>query len=92
MHGFILPQEGENNNIRAGNPAAPGDTPLPLLPLGPDGIRKAPPRRTHPDCASIPDVKADVNRRYESREWKAGFFPTSLICLKRVLDGSLCRA
>ena len=36
-------------NVRAGEPAAPGDTSLPLLPLGPDGIRRAPPRRTHPD-------------------------------------------
>ena len=35
---------------RAGNPAAPGGSPLPLLPLGPDGVRRSPPRRTHPDA------------------------------------------
>ena len=48
-------------NIRAGVPAAPGDTSLPLLPLGPDGVRRAPPRRTHPDERRIPDVEGDVN-------------------------------
>ena len=40
---------GGIQNVRAGYPAAPGDTFLPLLPFGPDGIRRAPPRRTHPD-------------------------------------------
>lgn len=33
---------------RAGNPAAPRGTYLPLLPLGPDGVRRFLPRRTHP--------------------------------------------
>ncbi len=48
-------------NIRAGNPAAPGDTSLPLLPFGPDGVRKAPPRRTHPDRVRIPEEDRHVN-------------------------------
>jgi hypothetical protein len=56
-----VPQAVKKNNIRAGNPAAPGDTSLPLLPLGPGGVRKAPPRRTHPDGASILDVSEAVN-------------------------------
>ena len=33
---------------RAGNPAAPRRTSLPLLPLGPGGVRRVLPRRTHP--------------------------------------------
>ena len=40
---------GGKENVRAGEPVAPGDASLPLLPFGPDGIRRAPPRRTHPD-------------------------------------------
>jgi len=36
-------------DIRAGNPAAPRISSLPLLPLGPDGVRRVLPRRTHPD-------------------------------------------
>lgn len=35
--------------IRIGAPAAPEDDALPLLPSGPDGVRRASPRRTHPD-------------------------------------------
>jgi len=35
--------------IRIGTPAAPEDDALPLLPSGPDGVRRASPRRTHPD-------------------------------------------
>ena len=35
--------------VQAGTPAAPGSAHLPLLPLGPDGVRRFPPRRTHPD-------------------------------------------
>ena len=41
--------KGEIENVRAGEPAAPGATFLPLLPFGPDGFRRVPPRRTHPD-------------------------------------------
>jgi hypothetical protein len=37
-------------SARTGFPAAPGGTPLPLLPLGPDGVRRAPPRRTCPSA------------------------------------------
>jgi hypothetical protein len=36
-------------HIRIGAPAAPEDDALPLLPSGPDGVRRASPRRTHPD-------------------------------------------
>jgi len=39
----------EELNARAGLPAAPGGFFLPLLPLGPDGVRRPPPRRTRPD-------------------------------------------
>jgi hypothetical protein len=38
-------------SIRTGNPAAPRGTTLPLLPFGPDGVRKFLPRRTHPELA-----------------------------------------
>ena len=38
-------------NIRAGFPAAPGGNSLVLLPLGPDTVRRSPPRRTRPDGA-----------------------------------------
>jgi len=62
--GIITVNEGRlDKNIRAGNPAAPGYTSLPLLPLGSDGVRRAPPRRTHPDGKRIPDVARDVNVR-----------------------------
>ena len=37
-------------SARTGTPAAPEDTSLPLLPLGPDGVRRAPPRRTCPSA------------------------------------------
>jgi hypothetical protein len=53
----------EIKNVRAGNPAAPGDTFLPLLPFGPGGVRRAPPRRTHPDRDRILDVGEAVNRK-----------------------------
>jgi len=36
-------------NARIGYPAAPRISSLPLLPLGPDGVRRILPRRTHPD-------------------------------------------
>ena len=36
-------------SVQVGTPAAPRVTFLPLLPLGPDGIRRPPPRRTHLD-------------------------------------------
>ena len=59
---MVLSQPGERKiNIRAGDPAAPGLTFLPLLPLGPDGVRKVPPRWTHPDCARIPEEETTVN-------------------------------
>jgi len=40
--------ELELKSNQAGNPAAPRGTHLPLLPFGPDGVRKFLPRRTHP--------------------------------------------
>jgi hypothetical protein len=46
---FLFYKGMMKQNVRAGDPAAPGGTFLPLLPFGPDGIRRAPPRRTHPD-------------------------------------------
>lgn len=47
---------------RVGNPAAPRMASLPLLPFGPDGVRRFPPRRTHPDTdMNIPRAKPDVN-------------------------------
>ena len=57
-HGVIIVQI---KNVRAGNPAAPGGTFLPLLPFGSDGVRKAPPRRTHPDRGRIPQGGGHVN-------------------------------
>ena len=35
--------------LRASYPAAPGISSLLLLPLGPDRVRRVPPRRTHPE-------------------------------------------
>jgi len=35
--------------VRTGLPAAPRLSSLPLLPLGPDGVRRALPRRSHPE-------------------------------------------
>jgi hypothetical protein len=55
--GFILKQDA-----RAGDPAAPRISSLPLLPLGPDGVRRFLPRRTHPDMPRrIPQDKLIVN-------------------------------
>ena len=52
-------------NVRAGYPAAPRITFLPLLPLGPDGVRRFLPRRTHPDTPRrIPHPGKDVNKSY----------------------------
>ena len=49
-------------NARAGYPAAPRITRLPLLPLGSDGVCRIPPRRTHPDTVgSIPQAETIVN-------------------------------
>ena len=39
-----------NQYIRAGLPVTPEETSLPLLPLGPDGVRRAPPHRTRPNA------------------------------------------
>ena len=48
-------------NVRAGTPAAPGVIPLPLLPFGPDGVRRSPLHRTHPDKRRITRWEAGVN-------------------------------
>ena len=47
---FISESDRNQDSVRVGTPAAPGGALLPLLPLGPDGFRKSPPRRTHPDA------------------------------------------
>ena len=53
----------EIQNARAGNPAAPGISSLPMLPFGPDGVRRVPPRRTHPGMfGSIPQENLIVNK------------------------------
>ena len=47
---------------RAGLPATPGVTRLPLLPLGSDGVRRIPPRRSRPNAAlRIPRGRLIVN-------------------------------
>jgi hypothetical protein len=46
---LLAVQQGERPGR---HPAAPGDFPLPLLPPGPDGVRRAPPRRTRPNARS----------------------------------------
>ena len=53
-------REALNKNTWAGNPAAPRIVCLSLLPLGPDEVRKVPPRRTNPGGQSIPQVRVHV--------------------------------
>ncbi len=45
----------------------PEDTFLPLLPFGPDGIRRAPPRRTHPDGGEDTRCAGGCQRYFLSR-------------------------
>jgi hypothetical protein len=49
-------------NAQAGYPAAPRISSLLLLPLGPDRVRRFPPRRTHLGVWNIPQVRVLVNK------------------------------
>ncbi len=55
------------------HPAAPGDSSLPLLPLGPDGVRRAPPRRTRPSArgqhTALPSSLSTRKPRRRDRWW-----------------------
>jgi hypothetical protein len=50
------------SNAQAGYPAAPRISSLLLLPLGPDRVRRFPPRRTHLGVWNIPQVRVLVNK------------------------------
>ncbi len=58
-------------SVQIGTPTAPGDPFVPLLPLGPDGVGRSPPRRTHPDAPREHTLPANECQRLHP------FFPGS---------------
>ena len=73
-------------SARTGFPAAPGDTPLPLLPLGPDGIRRAPPRRT---CPSARGQHNAPGWRLSTHEVTRGVATCHLVAVPKKTDTAL---